>query len=135
MQTLNLETANRIAELAIEKANSIGIAVCIAVVDGGGHLYSSQRMDGAFLGSIDVAYKKARTSVLFPMPTGLFGEVVRAEHLTGMELSNQGLICFPGGLPIRRDGKQLGAIGISGGTAAQDMEVAEFAVVGAGFTA
>ena len=133
MPQLTLATARTLTELAEEKAHALGIAVCIAVVDAGGHLFSLQRMDGAFLGSIEVAQKKAKTSILFPMSTAVFGEAVRAGQLTGMELGNGGLMCFPGGMPIKEDKKQVGAMGISGGTAAQDEEIARYALGKAGF--
>lgn len=128
MSSLSLETVNRIVSRAVEKAQSLNVNVCIAVMDGGAHLLSFSRMDGAFTGSVDVAIAKARTSALFPLPSGTFGELIRSEQLTGMELCNQGLAAFPGGFPIKHEGQQLGAIGISGATAAQDSAIAEYAI-------
>lgn len=125
---LTSETANALIALAINKAKELDIKVCIAVCDAGAHLTAFYRMDGAFLGSIDVAQGKARTAVLFPFPTEQFGEVIRSQQLTGMELSNQGLVAFAGGLPIIANDKTIGAIGISGGSAEQDAEIAQFAV-------
>lgn len=133
MPELTLAQSRTLTDLAEEKAREIGIAVCIAVVDHGGHLFSLQRMDGAFLGSIEVAHKKAKTAVYFPMSTATFGDAVRAGQLTGMELGNGGLMCFPGGVPIRQAEQQVGAIGISGGTAAQDEIIAMYALEKAGF--
>ncbi|MDO6595021.1 heme-binding protein [Neptuniibacter sp. 1_MG-2023] len=113
---------------AEQKAEELGVQVCIAITDQGGHLNAFHRMDHAFLGSIDVAVGKAKTSSLFPIPSGVFGKLIREENLLGMENSNQGLIGFGGGQPIFVDGTQIGAIGISGATEAQDTTIAEFAV-------
>lgn len=124
-------TANQAAQLlqhAEDKAQELNVSVCIAVADAGAHLQAFKRMDGAFTGSVEVAIGKARTSSLFPVPSGMFGELVREENLTGMELTNQGLVAFPGGLPIKTDSEQIGAIGISGATAQQDEAIAEYAV-------
>ncbi len=128
MSSMNHITAATLIAQAELKAHQLGVNVCIAVTDAGAHLAAFTRMDDAFTGSIEVAIGKARTSTLFPVPSGKFGELVRAENLTGMELTNQGLVAFPGGLPIVQDGVQIGAIGISGATAAQDEEIAEFAI-------
>jgi uncharacterized protein GlcG (DUF336 family) len=113
---------------AEQKAEELGVQVCIAITDQGGHLNAFRRMDNAFLGSIDVAVGKAKTSSLFPIPSGVFGKLIREENLLGMENSNDGLIAFGGGHPIFVDGTQIGAVGISGATEAQDTTIAEFAV-------
>lgn len=126
--TLTSEKAQQLVEQATIKAQQIGINVCIAIVDSGAHLITFQRMDGAFLGSIDVALKKARTSALFPLPTGDFGQLIRDAELTGMELSNGLLAAFPGGVPLKSADVQIGAIGISGGSAEQDLEIAQYAI-------
>ena len=131
MNTISLSLANTLISRAIEKAEELGVNVCIAVTDNGAHLKTFARMDNAFLGSVDVAVSKAKTSALFPLPSGTFGELIREEKLTGMDLSNGGLIGFPGGLPIAVDGVQLGAIGISGASAEQDNAIAEYAAAGA----
>jgi len=128
MDKITEATASRLIEKAAEKAQSLGVNVCIAVTDGGAHLLAFKRMDNAFTGSVDVAIGKARTSALFPMPSGDFGNLIRNEQLTGMELSNQGLVGFGGGLPVRLNDRQVGAIGISGATARQDAEIAAHAV-------
>lgn len=127
MSKINANIAQQLVDQATIKANSLGIAVCIAIVDSGAHLVSFQRMDGAILGAIDVALKKARTSAFFPLPSGDFGQLIRKAELTGMELSNGLLAAFPGGVPLLDNGQPVGAIGISGGTAAQDLEIAKFA--------
>lgn len=130
MNTMSLSLANTLISRAIEKAEELGVNVCIAVTDNGAHLKTFTRMDNAFLGSVDVAISKARTSTLFPLPSGTFGELIREEKLTGMDMSNGGLIGFPGGLPVAAEGVQLGAIGISGASAKQDNAIAEYAVAG-----
>ncbi|MGH1463357.1 MAG: GlcG/HbpS family heme-binding protein [Neptuniibacter sp.] len=130
MNNMSLILANQMITRAIEKAEELGVNVCIAVTDSGAHLKSFARMDNAFLGSVDVAISKARTSTLFPLPSGTFGELIREEKLTGMDQSNGGLIGFPGGLPITVEGIQVGAIGISGASAEQDSAIAEHAVAG-----
>lgn len=132
MTVLSSQTARQLVSAAEDKAQQMGINVSVAVVDSGAHLLEFRRMDRAILGSADVAHKKARTSALFPMPTGDFGALIRDAPLTGMELSNGFLTPFPGGLPIRQKSDVLGAIGISGGSAEQDLEIANYALDKAG---
>ncbi len=105
---------------ARKEAKRIEVPMNIAVVDTGGNLVAFARMDDAWLGSVDIAIRKARTSVMFNMETGEIGELSQpGGPLYGIEHSNDGLITFHGGLPIRG-----GAIGVSGGTVAQDRLVA-----------
>ena len=125
---MNQSLAATLITKAKQKAEELGVNVCIAITDQGGHLNAFRRMDNAFLGSIDVAVGKAKTSSLFPIPSGVFGKLIREENLLGMENSNQGLIGFGGGHPVFIAGNQVGAIGISGATEAQDTAIAEFAV-------
>ena len=120
--------AQLIIDHATTRANQLGVPACIAVVDDGAHLVLFRRMDGAFLGAIDVAQRKARTAALFPMGTGEFGQLVADQQLLGMELSNGGLALFHGGLPITEKNALTGAIGVSGGTADQDLDIARFAL-------
>lgn len=130
---------NRLAETRVdnilsrarEKAGELGVGVCIALVDAGAHLQAFLRMECAILGSVDVAQRKARTAVLFPGDTGDFGRLVAEEKLLGMELTNGGVVGFPGGVPVFDRGELLGAIGVSGATAEQDLEIACYAIVGA----
>ena len=104
------------------------MAACIAVVDAGAHLKAFHRMDGAFAGAVDVCQRKARTSALFPLPSGDFGQMIVDQQLIGMEQSNGGLAVFHGGLPIMDGDTLIGAIGVSGGSAAQDLDVASHAL-------
>ena len=79
-------------------------------------------------GAVDVSQRKARTSALFPLPSGEFGAMISEQQLTGMELSNGGLAAFHGGLPIMDGDSLIGAIGVSGGSAGQDLDVAQSAL-------
>lgn len=97
----------------------------IAVVDAGANLKAFARMDGAWIGSIDISQKKARTARFFDMPTGDIGALSQpGGSLYNIEHSNGGLITFPGGVPIRSAGVVIGAIGVSGSTVDNDHAVA-----------
>jgi len=123
---LSLELATLILNAAVEKARSVGILVNIAVVDTGPNLKGFFRMDGALLGAIDVAIKKARTARLFEMESGSIGELSQpGGPLYNIEHSNGGLITFFGGVPIKSpNGEVIGAIGVSGSTVENDRAVA-----------
>ncbi len=118
--------ARAMVDGAILKATELNTKMDIAVVDAGGNLKAFLRMDGAWLGSIDVAVKKARTARLFDMPTGDIGGLSQpGGPLYGIEHSNGGLISFPGGVPVRAaDGSVIGAVGVSGSTVELDHAVA-----------
>ncbi|TYA70016.1 GlcG/HbpS family heme-binding protein [Seonamhaeicola marinus] len=111
---------------AKEKAEADNVLVNIAVVDAGANLKAFIRMDESYLGSIDVAIKKAKTARYFNVDTGKLGEWTQPGGIIyNIELTNNGLVSFPGGLPIKnKDGKIIGAIGVSGGTIEQDREIA-----------
>ncbi len=111
---------------AIIKATELQAKMNIAVVDAGGNLKAFLRMDSAWLGSIDIAVKKARTARLFDMPSGDIGGLSQpGGPLYGIEHSNDGLISFPGGVPLRvANGTVFGAIGVSGSTVEDDHAVA-----------
>ena len=126
--SMTLAAARRHIADAISKSEQLGIKVCIAVVDSGAHIVAFERMDGAFLGSVDIAIKKARTSALFPLESGPLGALIRSEQLTGFELSNENLMGFNGGVPIFAGENQIGAIGISGGSAEEDLAIARAAL-------
>ncbi len=104
--------------------------MCIAVVDSGANLRAFVRMDDAWVGSIDIAIKKAKTACFFTMGSGELGKLSQpGKPLYGIEHSNDGLITFPGGLPIvDEDGVLVGAIGASGSTVENDQAVAEAGV-------
>jgi uncharacterized protein GlcG (DUF336 family) len=113
-------------QAAFDKATEIGNFSCIAIVDSGANLKAFARMDDAWVGSIDIAIRKARTAVFFGMPTGEIGKLSQpGKSLYGIEFSNDGLITFPGGVPIvTAQGVLIGAIGVSGSTVEDDHQVA-----------
>ncbi|TDJ58746.1 MAG: heme-binding protein [Planctomycetota bacterium] len=123
---INALQARAIIDGAILKAVELGTNMDIAVVDVGGNLKAFLRMDGAWLGSIDIAVKKARTARLFDMPTGDIGGLSQpGGPLYGIEHSNGGLVTFPGGIPLRAsDGTVIGAVGVSGSSVENDHAVA-----------
>ena len=104
----------------------MGVKMNIAVVDKGANLIAFERMDGAWLGSVDIAIKKAKTAVFFNMPTGNIGGLSQpGGSLYNIEHSNGGLITFPGGLPLHdKDGNLIGGIGVSGSTVEDDHQAA-----------
>lgn len=112
------------------RATTIGVPVNIAVLDAGAQLKAFSRMDGALLGSIDIAVGKAKTAALFQMTSEAVGEFCKpGGGSPGLEQTNGGLVVFGGGLPIfAPDGTFLGAVGVSGGAVQQDMEVARAAL-------
>ena len=124
---MTLEQANAAVAAAVAKAGQIGVKMNIAVVDAGANLKAFARMDGAWLGSIDISIRKARTARFFDMNTGEIGQLSQpGGSLFGIEHSNGGLITFPGGVPIRNQGGAVvGAIGVSGSTVENDHAVAE----------
>src|SRR6266700_4286193 len=113
---LTLEAAEKIISAANKKAAQLKTKMDIAIVDAGGNLKAFARMDGAWLGSIDISMKKAKTARYFDMPTGEIGKLSQpGGPLYQIEVSNGGLITFPGGVPIKgADGTVIGAIGVSG---------------------
>lgn len=124
---VELSSAMRVIDAAIKKAQAIDTKMNIAVVDAGGNLKAFVRMDGAFLGSADIAMKKARTSRLFDAPSGALGALSQpGGPLFGVEESNGGLITFAGGLPLKNaKGEVVGAVGVSGSSVENDLAVAE----------
>jgi uncharacterized protein GlcG (DUF336 family) len=125
IKDLSLDQANAAVEAAIKKAEEIGTLMDIAIVDAGGNLKAFARMDGAWLGSIDISQKKARTARWFDMNTGDIGQLSQpGGPLFNIEHSNGGLITFPGGVPIKNGNAVIGAIGVSGSTVENDHTVA-----------
>ena len=125
-QDLSLAQAQSVLAAAIAAAEEQGTKMDVAVVDAGGNLKAFARMDGAWLGSIDIATTKARTARYFDLPTEELGALSQpGGPLYGIEVSNGGLITFPGGLPLKaEDGTVIGAIGVSGSTVEDDRAVA-----------
>ena len=131
---VSYELAQQIVDKAVEKSKQMGVKMCIAILDSGGNLKSFTRMDDAWVGSIDIAIKKAKTACHFAMPSGEIGKLsLPGQPLYGIEHSNDGLITFPGGLPIvDNEGMLVGAIGVSGDSVENDHIVAKAGVDVAG---
>jgi uncharacterized protein GlcG (DUF336 family) len=126
--TVNLEDARRVISAAENKAHEIGQPMNIAVVDAGGNLVSHVRMDGAWIGSIDISITKAYTSRAFDIATKDLAEHSQpGGQFYGIHVSNGGRIrIFAGGIPLSGDGSEVvGAIGVSGGSGEEDQAVAE----------
>jgi uncharacterized protein GlcG (DUF336 family) len=126
MADITWSQTERVVNEALRKAEEIDTLMNVAVVDAGGNLKAFSRMDGAWLGSIDIAIKKARTARLFDTNTGDIGASSQpGGPLFNIELSNGGLISFPGGIPLRAgDDGIIGAVGVSGSTVENDNAVA-----------
>lgn len=124
---VTLADARRVIQAAEKKAAEIGQPMNVAVVDGGGNLVSHVRMDNAWIGSIDISINKAFTSRAFDISTKELAAFSQSGgQFFGIHVSNGGrVMVFAGGIPLKRDGKVVGAIGVSGGTGDQDQAVAE----------
>ena len=130
MADVTTDQALAILDAARRKAEELELKMDIAVVDAGANLKAFVRMDGAWLGSIDIAITKAKTARFFDMPTGEIGKLSQpGGSLYGIEHSNGGLISFPGGIPLTNgSGEIIGAVGVSGSTVENDHAVAEAGV-------
>ena len=124
---ITLAQAEKIIEVAKEKSKEIDTKMNVAVVDAGANLVAFARMDGAWLGSLDISIKKAKTARFFDMNTGDIGGLSQpGGSLFNIEHSNNGLITFPGGIPIKNtSGEIIGAIGVSGSSVENDHTVAD----------
>ncbi len=128
--SVTLSSAQTAVDAAVAKADEIGVPMNIAVVDAGNNLTAFARMDGAWLGSIDIAQNKAYTARSFDMSTKDLAPLAQPNQpLFGIDASNQGrLIVFAGGIPLMSGDQVVGAIGVSGGSVEEDHEVAEAGV-------
>jgi uncharacterized protein GlcG (DUF336 family) len=126
MSDIDLDQAQTVVAAALKKAEEISTLMNVTVIDAGGNLKAFARMDGAWLGSIDISAKKARTARFFDMDSGAIGNLSQpAGPLYNIEVSNGGLITFPGGVPLKNaSGEIIGAIGVSGCTVENDYTVA-----------
>ena len=124
---ISLNDARRMIAAAEKKAAEIGQPMNIAVVDAGANLIAHVRMDGAWIGSIDISINKAYTSRAFDISTrDLAQHSQSGGQFFGIHVSNSGrIMIFAGGIPLKRDGKIVGAIGVSGGSGEQDHAVAD----------
>ena len=115
---LTADTAKKMAAACVAKAKAEGWKMNIAILDDGGNLKYFERMDGAFMGSIQIAQLKANSSSMFPFSTKMIGEIT--QKIPGIAFV-PGLVTFEGGLPIKTGGgEHIGAIGVSGASAEQD---------------
>ena len=126
-ESLDLTEARRMIAAATKKAEDIGQPMNIAVVCAGGYLLAFERMPNAWLGSVDIAQKKAFTARAFDIETGDLGKNSQSgDQFFGIHASNDGkVMIFAGGIPLKKNGKVIGAIGVSGGLGKQDQAVAE----------
>jgi uncharacterized protein GlcG (DUF336 family) len=126
MSDIDLDQAQTVVAAALKKADEISTRMNVTVIDVGGNLKAFARMDGAWLGSIDISAKKARTARFFDMDSGAIGNLSQPSGpLYNIEVSNGGLITFPGGVPLKNaSGEIIGAIGVSGSTVENDHTVA-----------
>ena len=124
---ITLAQAEKAIATAKQKSVAIDTKMNIAIVDAGANLVAFGRMDGAWLGSLDISIKKAKTARYFDMNTGVIGALSQpGQPLFNIENSNNGLITFPGGVPIKNtSGEVIGAIGVSGSSVENDHIVAE----------
>lgn len=130
MVKMNLDLAKELIAGAEKEAEKIGVSMVISVMDEGGNLIAVHRMDDAWLASIDIAQNKAWTSVALKMPTSNLEEAtVPNAELYGLNTTNQGrIVVFGGGIPLEKDGKVVGAVGVSGSSVEHDVQVAQAAV-------
>jgi uncharacterized protein GlcG (DUF336 family) len=127
--SVTLSDARRVIEAGEKQAAAIGQPMNIAVVDAGGNLVAHVRMDGAWIGSIDISQKKAYTSKAFDIATKDLAEHSQSgKQFFGIHASNDGkIMIFAGGVPLKKGGHVVGAVGVSGGSGEQDHGVAEAA--------
>ncbi len=123
--SITLEHARKVSAAAQQEAQKNGWLMVVAITDAGGHLVLLERMDGGQFGSVQVAQDKARSAVAFRRPTKAFHDMVAAGGEGLRMLAMSGAIPIDGGLPILVDGLVIGGIGLSGGTSAQDGQVAQ----------
>lgn len=125
---MNLKTAKALAESVEAEAARMGVKAVIAISDAGGHPILVHSMDGAYIGSYDIAVNKTYTSVAFQMPTSELARLAApGGSLYGIQHTNTGkVVIFGGGEPLYVDGVMVGALGVSGGTAEQDTKLGEY---------
>ena len=126
LQSVSLEDAQRVIAAGIASASEIRQPMNVAVVDAGGALVAHARMDGAWIGSVDISINKAFTAHAFDIATAdLAGPSQPGEQFYGINVSNGGrIMIFAGGIPLVADGQVVGAVGVSGGDGKQDQSVA-----------
>ncbi len=130
--SLTLEDARRAIDAGERKAVELKVPYNIAVVDAGGGLVAHARMDGAWLGSVDIAIDKAWTARAFDMPTDALARLAQSgQQGFGINTTNRGrVVIFGGGIPVKSNGSVIGGVGASGGSVEQDVLVARAALEG-----
>jgi uncharacterized protein GlcG (DUF336 family) len=125
-----MDKAQLILKAAVAKAQEIGQPMNVAIVDAGTNLTAFARMDGAWLGSINIAINKAFTAKAFDISTMELGRNSQpGDQFFGIHVSNHTrVMIFAGGIPLKENGQIVGAVGVSGGSGVQDQTVAEAAV-------
>lgn len=124
--TLTLADSDRMVEAGMRRAEALGVPMVLAVVDAGGHVLETRRMDGALVVSITLAPNKAHTAAVVRMPTQALARLAQPEGaLYGIDANLPNLTLVGGGLPLSQGGAVVGAVGVSGGSVEQDIEVAE----------
>ncbi len=124
--SLRLTDANRMIEAGIRRAEEIGVPMVLAVVDAGGHVIETRRMDDALVVSISLAPNKAYTAAVVRLATHELARVAQPQApLYGIDTNIPNLTLVGGGLPLRQEGQVVGAVGVSGGSVEQDVAVAE----------
>lgn len=129
LQSVTLADAKRMIEAGERKAHELGQPMNVAVVDAGGNLVAHVRMDGAWIGSVDISIKKAYTARAFDLPTDQLAQNAQpGGQFYGIDASNEGrVMIFAGGVPVTNGDRVVGAVGVSGGQGPQDQAVAEAA--------
>jgi uncharacterized protein GlcG (DUF336 family) len=130
MSQINLELAKNLIESAGKEANEIEVPMVISIVDEGGNFIACHRMDDALLVSVDISQNKAWTSVAMKMSTADLAQAAgMGKELYGINTTNNGrVVVFGGGIPLRKNGQIIGAVGVSGGSVEEDIRVAQAAV-------
>jgi glc operon protein GlcG len=118
--SITLAQAKKVADAALAPAKENGWTVVIAIVDPGGHLVYLEKLDQTQVGSVVIAEQKARSAAIFKRPTKMFQERLARGGDGLLVLRLAGAIPVEGGLPIVVDGKLVGALGVSGGSSAED---------------
>lgn len=123
------EICEQLAQTAKAKSEEIGVGVTLSIADTAGNLLFLQRFGDAILPSIEISQKKAYTAAVLRQPSGEFGKIAQVgESAFGINIADDKLVIFGGGFPLKKDGKTIGGIGVSGGSVAEDESVA-FAVL------
>lgn len=127
---ITLALCKELLEAAEQEAANVGVPMVISIVDGGGNLVATHRMDDALLVSLDIAQNKAWTAVALKMSTENLAKATgTGKELFGINTTNNGrVVIFGGGIPLEKDGVIIGAVGVSGGSVKDDIKVATAAV-------